>query len=866
MATELGTGYVQLVPSAKGFQAKATSQLAGAGTAIGTQVGAKASTAITSSVASGMAANGAALSRVGGQMSKRITLPLAAVGAAGIAAALSVDKGLQEVAARTGATGNALEGLQGVFKNVAAGATQGMSEVGTVVGELNTRLGLTGQPLENVSAKFLDFARVAGVDSFDATRRVTQAMNDWGVEAADSGQMLDLMLKTGQLTGIGVDDLATKMFQFGSPLRQMGFGIEETAGLLGSFEKAGVNTELVMGSMRQALGKLAAAGEKDLPAALAKSVKSIKEAKTGGEAASQAIELFGARAGPDMAAAIREGRFEIDDLITQLENSEGTLAATTASTETFADRWDRTKNALTVAGATIGDALLPALKAVASAAAGAASFFSGLPGPVKNAALGFGLLVAAVGPTAAIVGRLMTAFVALRAVMTSTIAVKVAMASASVAYAAATAVVRGATVAWTAVQWLLNAALTDNPIGIVVVAIAALVAAVIYAWNNFEWFRNVVEVVWNAIKTVVQFVVDFIKAYITTYFTIIKTVITTIWNAVKVVFDIVWGAIQAVVTKVVAFVKQYIITYFKAIQQVNAQIWNAVKTVFTTIWNAIKAVLTVVVAFIRAYITTYFNAVKAVITTVWDAVKAVTSTVWDGIKAVIRTVVDFVKSHVTDKWNAVKSATSAIWNAVKDVINNVVGRIKSIIDTLSSVVSTVRNIFGNVKNAISDKFNEAVSFVKGIPGRIRDVFSSAGSWLIDAGRNIIGGLIQGIKNAVGAAIDAVKGAVGNVIQAGKDALGINSPSRVFMAMGYSINEGLTKGIDDSAGQPAAAARSTMGGVISAGAYTPAGGVQLPVQAGGAGAVNNFTVNAAPTAPTEETIIAALARHDALLGV
>lgn len=68
-----------------------------------------------------------------------------------------------------------------------------------------------------------------------------------------------------------------------------------------------------------------------------------------------------------------------------------------------------------------------------------------------------------------------------------------------------------ATQAWAAAQWLLNAAMSANPIGIIIVVIAALVAAIIYAWNNFDWFRNGVMAVWKAVKAGFEGLVTVIK-------------------------------------------------------------------------------------------------------------------------------------------------------------------------------------------------------------------------------------------------------------------------------------------------------------------------------------------------------------------
>lgn len=72
--------------------------------------------------------------------------------------------------------------------------------------------------------------------------------------------------------------------------------------------------------------------------------------------------------------------------------------------------------------------------------------------------------------------------------------------AATLATAAAQGVVKAATLAWTGVQKVLNIVLTANPIGLVIAAIGALVTAVIYAYNNCEGFRKIVNKVWEAIK------------------------------------------------------------------------------------------------------------------------------------------------------------------------------------------------------------------------------------------------------------------------------------------------------------------------------------------------------------------------------
>lgn len=86
------------------------------------------------------------------------------------------------------------------------------------------------------------------------------------------------------------------------------------------------------------------------------------------------------------------------------------------------------------------------------------------------------------------------------------------------AVAAVQGVVTLATNAWTAAQWLLNAALNANPIGIVITVIAALVAAVVYCWNKFAGFRAFILTMWETIKgfgnIIKEYLIDRFKTFL----------------------------------------------------------------------------------------------------------------------------------------------------------------------------------------------------------------------------------------------------------------------------------------------------------------------------------------------------------------
>ena len=85
-----------------------------------------------------------------------------------------------------------------------------------------------------------------------------------------------------------------------------------------------------------------------------------------------------------------------------------------------------------------------------------------------------------------------------------------------------------------AAQFLFNAAMAANPVTLVVIAIMALVAALVLAYNKSEAFRNVVNGLFDAIKTGVTASVDFIKGYLNTVLGFYKSIfngIATLWNS-----------------------------------------------------------------------------------------------------------------------------------------------------------------------------------------------------------------------------------------------------------------------------------------------------------------------------------------------
>lgn len=252
------------------------------------------------------------------------------------------DAGTDAIIAGTGASGNALKGFQSVMKSVAGQSTLSIGEIGQLVAELNRRTGATGPTLEKMTKKFSDLKRL-GVDADVAA--ITRLFGDWSVATNKQSGTLDKLFGLSQTTGIGVNRLSELMVQFGSPLRQLGLDFDTTAAMFARFEKEGVAIETAMPGLRMALKNFAKAGKEPAPA-LMETMRAIKGAATTAEANKIAFEIFGVRAGPDLAAAIREGRFDLDKMIASMQNSKGTIDTAAKETLDYADKWKMLQNRL----------------------------------------------------------------------------------------------------------------------------------------------------------------------------------------------------------------------------------------------------------------------------------------------------------------------------------------------------------------------------------------------------------------------------------------------------------------------------------------------------------------------------------------
>lgn len=375
-------------------------------------------------------------------------------------------------------------------------------------------------------------------------------------------------------------------------------------------------------------------------------------------------------------------------------------------------------------------------------------------------------------------------------------------------------IVKAAQSAWsavtkaaTAVQLAFSAALDANPIGMLVVAIGAVVAALTWfftqtetgkrLWNSFAtWFMGI----WNQISTACQPILQAIAIFITqtmsqiqqiwqTGWTLITTILQNVWNTIG---PIIMIALTAIITGIQTFTAtitpllqagiQNIQTIFQTaatiISTVWNGLWNTISTVVQGAWTIIATIISTALAVIQGIIQLALAVVNGNWSAAWSAIQGIVSAVWGGIQGVVSAGIGMVSGVVSAACSTIRSVWAALWNGVGSIVSSVWG----------GIVGTVSNMVGRVGSVVS-----------GIGGTVRSAVSGAGSWLVSAGRNIIQGLINGITGMVGSLYSSITNALSGLVDKAKNALGIHSPSRVFRdEVGVMVGRGMALGIDDSA--------------------------------------------------------------------
>jgi phage-related minor tail protein len=544
----------------------------------------------------------------------------------------------------------------------------------------------------------LNLSRITGTDVATNVDQITRLFGDWGVATGDQTGVMDKLFRASQASGIGLDDLQGSLVQFGAPLRNLGFGLDDSMALLAKFNAEGVNTETVFAGMKAGVGKLAKAGE-DVPTTFKRVVDEIKTMGPGTEATAKAIELFGQRAGPDLADAIAGGKFEIDEMLGAITGGKDTIQKASDDTADFGEKWQVLKNKIFVGleplAVGVFDAVGKAMETLAPIAdeviGGVKAFIGAFrDGGDDVTSSGFAGKLEQFGIIARNVFDTVSKFVreelvpALREMG---------------AYFAAEVLPR--------LQQLAGIIMND-----VVPAIVAIAG-----WIG----ENLLPV----LITVGQFLVE---TYIKVWTTLADVFMNYLWPALKAVIEWVSGTLWPALLTLGMWIAETMQPIIKALADLwSTVLWPALQAVagfiMDTLWPAFLAVS----GFISDTFSPIVSAIAWVFSNVvWPALQAVAGFVVDTlIPAVARGAAAFIETgatvgriagqiigFVSGLVRSVARFVSGMWNGISSGIEWAAGTVRSVVDGIVGVVRGIGSRIGDVASAISSPFTSAFNSIK----------------------------------------------------------------------------------------------------------------------------------------------------------
>ena len=727
-----------------------------------------------------------------------VTAGIAGMGTAGVAAAMELDDGYDTIITKTGATGEALEELNAVADELFTEMPIEMADAGTAVGEINTRFGATGETLKGLSKQFIEFANINGTDLNNSIGKVDKIMEQYNIDAAETGNVLGLITKKGQETGISVDTLMDSLQKNGATFKEMGLNMVQSTNLLAQFEANGVNADTAVAGLRKSIKAYTDEG-KSVDEALALTIDSIKNASSETEALSIAQEVFGTKGAAEMATAIREGRIDLESLSSSMEEYGSVVEDTFNATQ---DPWDEAKvatNNLKLAAADLGTTLLgslqPTITKIVNKIKEFTQWFKNLNQSQKETIIKVAAVVAAIGPALIIFGKVATTISTIISVVGK---IGPAVKAAKAAFSA------------------FNAVLAANPIILVVTAIVAVIAILVTLYKKCEWFRNGVNAIWEAIKNAFFAAWDGIKTFFTetlpNAFNTVVNFIKSNWQALlllivnpfagafKLLYDN-CGAFREFVDNFVQNIKQFfqnlwngIVSIFQGVGQWFiarfTEAYNGVTGVFAAIgqwfgarWQDIKNALATVASWFLTMFTNAYTNVKNVFALIgqWFGAR------WQDIKNALATVASWFLTMFTNAYTNVKNVFSAIgsWFGARWT------EIKTALSAVPSWFGTqFQNAWTNIKNA----FANVTSFFSGLWEKIKGCFVNVGvkigSAVGDAFKSAINSCLSTIEGVVNKFIGMINGVIDVINEIPGVSLGkIGTLSLPRLAKGGVLKEG-----------------------------------------------------------------------------
>ena len=667
-----------------------------------------------------------------------VSAGIAGIGAASIKAFTELDEGYDTIVTKTGATGEALEGLTKSADNVFGTMPEDMSTVGEAIGEVNTRFHTTGTELEKTSKQFIQFASINGTNVTQSVDQVDKIMKAWNVDASQTGNLLGLLTAKAQETGISVDTLESNVLDNNAAFKEMGLSLPQAINLMAQFDANGVDSTQAMAGLKKALQNATSEG-KSMDEALSETIGSIKNAKTETEAMQIATELFGKKGAAEMTKAIRENRIDLTSLSSSMEEYGTTVEDTYNGTLDPIDNakvaMNNAKLALSTLASTAQTSAAPMIEKLTGKIQELTKWFTSLSPAQQETILKAGLVVAAIGQLSIGFGKVAKGisdtvttgqkFVSGAAKIIAKITAKTAATAAgtaadtagtaaTAAHTAATTAATATTGGMTVAQTALNAVMNLCPIIMIVALIGRLIAAGVALYKNWDTVKEKLSELWSNIKE--KF--EAIKETITGAFTKAKEAVT---EKVKEIGDNIKNStIGQEATKVFSSVKDNVHNFMSAATETAKEKLGNMKTAYEENGGGIKGVVAAGWEGIKGYYSAGFtfvdnlsggklSEIKTKFSEKTSEIKEKVSDGWENMKTTVTTKMTEWKTNASNKLQEIKTGFSEKVSSIKENVSSGWENMKT---TVTTKMTEWKNNATNKLNEIKTGFSTKVSEIK----------------------------------------------------------------------------------------------------------------------------------------------------------
>ena len=329
-----------------------------------------------------------------------------------------------------------------------------------------------------------------------------------------------------------------------------------------------------------------------------------------------------------------------------------------------------------------------------------------------------------------------------------------------------------------AAQAAFNVVMNLNPIGLIVTAIAALVAGLVYFFTQTETGRKAWVAITDAFYSFVDWigsawtstmesisswwtgtwdgVSGFFSAYVVQPLQTAWDAISSIWDGIVTVFKTAFAIIVGIVLlPIKLYVEAWAAVFTWAYDSVIKPAWDAICQAFTWAYDSvIKPVLDQIAAAwqaLAASATTVFTGIVAFLQGVWDAISAAASAAWSGIVTAVTWYINTVWSIVSTMFTTIAGVVSSIWNGISSTISGVWESIKTAAKTaVDWVYNSVTNVFSSMSSSVSSTFDGMKSAVESVWNQVKTVAAKPVNFIIDTVyTNGLKSLVETVASKIG---------------------------------------------------------------------------------------------------------------------